>query len=108
MYLKRAEDDFTYSRALATAAYGRDIPYVLLLHIGSFQAHMLPRLIAMYQASGATFVSLEEAAADPLTRAYADASLPPPPDMERIAAERGFAVPPQPSEQTDVLDAICR
>jgi peptidoglycan/xylan/chitin deacetylase (PgdA/CDA1 family) len=108
MYLKRAEDGFLYSRALATAAYGRDVPYVLLLHIGAFQAHMLPRLIAMYKASGATFVGLDEAAADPLTRAFADPALPPPPAMEKAAAERNLSVPPKPSDETAVLDAICR
>ncbi len=108
MYLKRAEDGLVYSRALATAAYGRDVPYVLLLHIGSFQAHMLPRLLAQYQASGATFISLDEAAADPLTRAYFDPALPAPQSMEKAVADRGLPVPPQPSGQADVLDAICK
>jgi Predicted xylanase/chitin deacetylase len=108
MYLKRAEDGLAYSRALATAAYGRDTPYVLLLHIGSFQAHMLPRLLAQYKASGVTFVSLDEAAADPLTRAYFDPTLPAPPSLEKAVADRGLPVPPQPSGQNDVLDAICR
>jgi peptidoglycan/xylan/chitin deacetylase (PgdA/CDA1 family) len=108
MYLKRAEDGLAYSRALATAAYGRDVPYVLLLHIGSFQAHMLPRLLAQYQAGGVTFVSLDEAAADPLTRAHFDPALPAPPSMEKAVADRGLPVPPQPSAQADVLDAMCR
>jgi peptidoglycan/xylan/chitin deacetylase (PgdA/CDA1 family) len=108
MYLKRAEEGFAYSRSLASALYGRDVPYVLLLHIGSFQAHMLPRLIAMYQANGATFVTLEEAAADPLTRAYFDPTLPAPPAMEKAAADRGVAVPPKPSDETATLDTICK
>ena len=43
---------------MAQALYGRDIPYVLLLHIGAFDA----RLLASYQSRGFRFVTLVEAA----------------------------------------------
>ena len=109
MYLKRAGEGLAYSRSLAATVYGRDIPYILLLHIGSFQAHMLPRLIALYKDRDVRFVSLEAAMKDPYYRAYGDPSLPAPPrDLEHIAAAKKLPVPPAPSGRNEVLDAICR
>ncbi|MEU7816241.1 hypothetical protein [Pseudonocardia sp. NPDC049154] len=46
---------------MAKAAYGGDIPYVLLTHFGSFDARMFPRSLALYREMGFRFVSLEEA-----------------------------------------------
>jgi peptidoglycan-N-acetylglucosamine deacetylase len=109
MYLARAEAGLSYSRSLASTLYGRDIPYVLLLHIGAFQAHMMPKLIALYQEKGAGFVSLDAAFTDPYYRAYADPSLPaPPPNMEAALTARGTALPPTPANHGEELDAICR
>jgi len=109
MYLTRAEAGFDYSRTMSASLYGRDIAYILLQHIGSFQAHILPKLIAMYKAKGVRFISLEEAVKDPAYRAYADPSLPAPPrDMEHAAAERKLPIPRAPSDRTDELDAICK
>lgn len=64
-YLGAAQADFTNTRAHARQQTGRDLPYVLLLHAGAFTAHMLPRLLALYEAGQARFVSLAEAEADP-------------------------------------------
>lgn len=109
MYLTRAEDGLDYSRKLSAALYGRDIPDILLLHIGSLQAHMLPKLIAMYKAKGAIFVSLQEAMKDPHYRSYGDPSLPAPPrGMEQALAERKLPVPPAPDNRTAELEAICK
>ncbi|MEG8042832.1 polysaccharide deacetylase family protein [Sphingomonas sp. LR59] len=66
------------SRARAKAQLGRDIPYVLLLHVGAFDARMMPRLLALYQAMGFRFVTLAEAEADPYYAAALDLSRPGP------------------------------
>jgi peptidoglycan/xylan/chitin deacetylase (PgdA/CDA1 family) len=109
MYLTQAEQSLAHSRSLASTLYGHDISHILLLHIGSFQAHMLPTLIALYKAKGARFISLEEAVKDPAYRAYADPSLPAPPrDMEHALAERQLPTPRAPSSQGDELAAICK
>src|SRR5258707_9083410 len=42
-YLAAADDSLGYSREMSRALYGREIPYVLLMHIGAFDAEMLPR-----------------------------------------------------------------
>jgi hypothetical protein len=46
--------------------YGREIPYVLLLHIGAFDAKMLPKLLQLFRDRGFTFITLEEAERDPV------------------------------------------
>lgn len=108
MYLKRAEEGLTYSRALSAAAYGRDIAYVQLLHIGAFQIHMLPKLIALYKAKGVRFISLEAAEKDPFYRGYVDPAKPVQPrNLEEVAAAKA-PLPPAPDNRTGDLDAICR
>jgi len=64
-YLHAAAQNLKRSREMAQALYGHDIPYVLLMHIGAFDAHMLPRLLALYKEQGVEFVSLEQAESDP-------------------------------------------
>jgi peptidoglycan/xylan/chitin deacetylase (PgdA/CDA1 family) len=67
-YLSTAASYIKVFRTLSHLTYGRDVPYVLLLHIGAFDARMLPELLAMYRKHGFTFVSLPEATQD---RAFA-------------------------------------
>ena len=88
-YLKAASDDADYRRQLARALFGHDIPYVLLMHIGAFDAHMLPRLLAMYRSHGFHFISLAEAEKDPFYSNDIDPLLPGVPDtLEAAAAAR--------------------
>lgn len=67
-YLAAAARAYDGFRAASRLAYGRDIRYVLLMHVGAFDARMLPELLALYRARGVRFVSLEEAMADPAYR----------------------------------------
>ncbi|MEO6922497.1 MAG: polysaccharide deacetylase family protein, partial [Bryocella sp.] len=64
-YLAAADAYITRFRTLSHTLYGRDIPYVLLLHVGSFDAKMLPELISLFRARGFTFVTLQQAESDP-------------------------------------------
>lgn len=108
MYLKRASEGFAYSRALSQAAYGRDISYIMLLHIGSFQAHMMPKLIAQMKAEGASFISLDDAARDPANAALIDPSLPAPPRrFEAVVSAKGAVPPPSPNDHIPELQAMC-
>jgi len=66
------------ARAKARGQVGRDIPYVLLMHVGAMTAHMLPRLVALYRELGFDFTTLAAAEADPYYRAATDLSLPGP------------------------------
>lgn len=95
-YLAAAERRIAWYRNMSHALYGRDIPYVLLMHIGAFDAEMLPGLLALYRASGFEFITLGEAESDPFYREDTNPSLPLGPDsLEEAMAERGLPLPPQ-------------
>ena len=64
-YLATADESIGVFRTLAQELYGHDIPYVLLLHVGAFDARMLPRLIALFRSRGFQFITLPEAERDP-------------------------------------------
>ncbi len=77
-FLADARSAALASRARAKAQVGRDIPYVLLMHVGAFDAHMLPRLLALYSEMGFRFITLQEAEADPYYGGAVDLSRPGP------------------------------
>ncbi len=63
-YLETAERYMDIDRVLSHQVFGKDIPYVLLMHIGGFDAKMLPELIALYRRHGFRFVSMPAALKD--------------------------------------------
>jgi peptidoglycan/xylan/chitin deacetylase (PgdA/CDA1 family) len=65
-YLETADQYITVFRDMTRRLYGREIPYVLLLHIGAFDAKMLPQLLQLFRDRGFTFITLEEAERDPV------------------------------------------
>lgn len=65
-YLATADEYVTVFRTLSQLVYGRDVRYILLLHIGAFDAKMLPELLRLYRMRGFTFISLPEAEDDPI------------------------------------------
>lgn len=93
-FLAAARAQALRSRALSQAALGRDIPYVLLMHLGAFDARMMPRLLAQYREMGFTFTTLQRAEADPFYAAATDLALPgPSPTLEAAAAAKGVPIP---------------
>ena len=64
-YLAVADEYIGVFRTLSQKLYGHDIPYVLLLHVGAFDARMLPQLIALFRERGFQFIALPEAESDP-------------------------------------------
>lgn len=107
-YLHSLGETMRYYRSLSHGVYGRDIPYVLLLHISAFEARMLPRLLALFRDQGFEFVSLEEAQSDPAYMSSNNPALPPEPKaLEGKAAAEGIPLPPRTSYAA-TLEAICR
>ena len=107
-YLAAAQEELGRSSAMSQALYGRDIPLVLLMHLGAFDARMMTRLLALYRERGAAFVTLPQAERDPVYRTDLDLGGPPEPDtLEAGMSARGLALPPR---QVDLawLDAACR
>jgi peptidoglycan-N-acetylglucosamine deacetylase len=65
-YLATADEYIGVFRKLSQIVYGRDVKYILLMHIGAFDAKMLPELLELYRKRGFTFISLQEAEQDPI------------------------------------------
>jgi len=106
-YLAAADEDVTYRRAMSHALFARDIPYVLLMHVGAFDARMLPRLLDLYRSRGFQFVSLEEAESDHFYDEDTNLSLPGADTLEEVMAERHLALPSH-KLQPVKFDALCR
>jgi peptidoglycan/xylan/chitin deacetylase (PgdA/CDA1 family) len=95
------------ARKMAKELYGRDIPYVLLTHVGALDARMFPRMIKLYQEMGFRIVPLEEAQRDPVYAQDNDPSLPQQPwTLEGRMAARGLPLPPARTPAVD-LNSIC-
>lgn len=107
-YLASAKTYMGVYRELAHRLYGRDVPYVLLMHGGAFDAHMLPELIDLFRKQGFAFVTLDAAMADPVYKA--DPQVPTPGGAtftEMVAATRHIDVPDA-HEPEQLLDHLCR
>jgi peptidoglycan/xylan/chitin deacetylase (PgdA/CDA1 family) len=106
IYLASAKENIAVARDTARKLYGRDIPYVLLMHVSAMSAHMMPRVIELYRDAGFRFVSVPEAERDPAYREYTDLSLAPPPSPWEIAAKKGVQIPVA-TDYSAKLAAMC-
>lgn len=107
-YLEAADKSIDYYRDLSHQLYGRDIPYVLLMHIGALDAEMLPRLLDLYKSRGFEFVTLQQAESDEFYRSSTDLRLPAAPDMlEGVAGERHIPMPSQPQLSVEP-ESLCK
>ena len=107
-YLATADQYITVFRDLTHTLYGRDISYVLLLHIGAFDAKMLPDLIDLFRRRGFTFTTLPEAMKDPVYRDDPDMALKyGGAFQEQVAAARHVKFPPN-TKPSKELEVACR
>ncbi len=65
-YLDSAEKRLIRDERVITAVWHHPISHILLMHIGAFDAVMLPALLHLYQQKGIEFISLSEAVKDPI------------------------------------------
>ncbi len=65
MYLAYMEEVFDFFEKLSVEVVGREIKQVLLLHVNPLNADYFDELVSMMKRSGYTFISLDEALADP-------------------------------------------
>jgi len=107
-YLEAAAGDAEFRRAMAKALFGRDIPYVLLMHVGAFDARMLPRLLAWYMSKGFSFVTLEEAEKDPFYTGSMNPAIYAPPNLLEVAMQaKGLPLPARAKVGVEV-NSLCR
>lgn len=95
MYLAAAREAIPFYRGLSHQLYGRDIPYVILLHESAFEARMLPQLIEVFRSAGFRFVSLPAAESDPYYKDRVHPGLPAgPAGLVNHALAVGIKLPP--------------
>jgi peptidoglycan/xylan/chitin deacetylase (PgdA/CDA1 family) len=107
-YLAAAAESIDVYRGIAQTLYGRDVPYILLLHAGAFDARMLPELIALFRGHGFNFVTLEQASADPVYRANPEVPAPGGNTFnELVAVARNVSVGAV-TDRSKELEGMCR
>ncbi len=67
-YLAAADERIDLGRKMSQALYGRDIKYIMLLHVGVFETVALPDLLKLLEQKHFKLITLEEAASDPAYR----------------------------------------
>ena len=106
-YLDSAAAIADRARVMSLTLYGQDIPYVLLMHGGAFDARMAPRLFKLYQDRGFGFTTLESAEKHPFYRTDVNPGLPPEPTtLENAMKARGLPFTPDPVDEAP-LKAMC-
>lgn len=107
-YLENVREAANRSRTLSRALYGREVPYVLLTHVGAFNARMMPRILELYRQEGFRFTTLETAQRDSIYARDMDPSRPAgATSLEARARQRGLPIPPR-TDRTAMLAAACR
>jgi peptidoglycan/xylan/chitin deacetylase (PgdA/CDA1 family) len=107
-YLSVADRYYGVFRQLSQILYGRDVKYVLLMHVGAFDAKMLPELLAMYRSKGVRFISLRSAFADPAYRDDPDIGEPTGGAFLELMMQKKQLKFPENSKPYKELDAMCR
>ncbi len=108
-YLQTAKDDIALDQKLSVMLFGRDIKYVLLMHIGALDSEMLPDLLDLFKKEGFDFISLEEAEKDPAYQSDPDAALKfGGTFLEQLTESKKLKYPPHAERPMDKLEAICR
>ncbi|MBZ5619285.1 MAG: polysaccharide deacetylase family protein [Acidobacteriia bacterium] len=64
-YIPYMESIVAFFEQRSVDVVGREIPQILLIHASQLNADMMPDLLAMFRRRGYTFVSLDQALADP-------------------------------------------
>ena len=106
LYLQSERESVAASRDMAHKLYGRDIPYVLLMHVSALSAHMMLQVISLYRAQGFRFVALPEAERDPAYAGYTDLRSVPPLSQAELAQKKHVEVANAPDHSAE-LTSIC-
>jgi peptidoglycan-N-acetylglucosamine deacetylase len=107
-YLAVANQYYGVFRELSQLVYGRDVKYVLLMHVGAFDARMLPELLKLYRAKGVKFISLPDAMSDPAYRDDPDIGEPSGGTFLELMMQKKKIKFPANSKPYKELEAMCR
>lgn len=108
-YLTTAGEYMQLGRELSEQLFQRDIKYVLLMHIGAFDAQMLPQLLAQMKQQGFKFITLAEAQKDPAYDIDPDVVMKEGTILqEQIMQARNLPLPPHAEKPMKQLQELCR
>jgi lysophospholipase L1-like esterase len=107
-YLAAADASIAYDRELSHTLFGRDIPYVLLMHIGALDAEMLPQLLDLYRSRGFRFVTLADAEQDSWYRPETSPGLPSETETLEGTMRARHLAPPSYMAPAVPFNTICR
>jgi peptidoglycan-N-acetylglucosamine deacetylase len=106
-YLAVADQYYGVFRELSQKIYGRDVKLVLLMHVGAFDARMLPELLKLYRAKGVQFISLQQAISDPAYQDDPDIGEPTGGTFLELMMQKKKIKFPENSKPYKELEAIC-
>ena len=108
-FLENAVMFLRWSEAASLQIYNRSIPQVLLLHVSAFQAEMLDELLTELSGEKVSFVTLDEALADPAYHEVLEVA-PTRGDTlyEQVSEARQVPHPPYLLQAVTLLEGICR
>jgi hypothetical protein len=107
-YLAVADQYYGVFRELSHLVYGRDVKYVLLMHVGAFDARMLPELLKLYRGKGVKFISLPNAMSDSAYRDDPDIGEPSGGAFLELMMQKNKLKFPANSKPYKELEAMCR
>lgn len=106
LYLASVTENISAARENALKLHGREIPYVLLMHVSALSAKMMPQVIKAYRNAGFRIVTLQQAQSDPVYLGYNDLSQAAPPPEGDLAREKGVTLAAAPDYQAR-LNSMC-
>jgi peptidoglycan-N-acetylglucosamine deacetylase len=108
-YLETASEYFALDHKLTQQVFGREIKHVLLMHVGAFDAVMLPQLLRQMKNEGYKFVTIAEAEADPAYLADPDTALKNGGTLlDQLFEARHLTYPQHKDKPMKELNEICR
>jgi peptidoglycan/xylan/chitin deacetylase (PgdA/CDA1 family) len=107
-YLAVADQYYDIFRELSRLIYARDLKYVLLMHVGAFDARMLPELLKLYRAKGVQFIGLPDAMSDPAYQDDPDIGEPTGGTFLELMMQKKKLKFPANSKPYKELEAMCR
>jgi peptidoglycan/xylan/chitin deacetylase (PgdA/CDA1 family) len=107
-YLSTASEFIDLGRAQSQSLFGREIHYVVLLHLGAYTSAILPEAIDLLRKKGFQFETLEEAEQDPAYESDVDAGIK---DggtlLDQLMLVKKLPMPPHEEKPYDKLEHIC-
>jgi len=108
-YLSTASEFLDLGREQSKLIFGRDINYVLLMHLGAFSSTILPDAFDLLKKKGFKLVTLEEAESDPAYQTDPDAGMHDAGTLlDQWMMVKQIKYPPHAEKPYKEIEAICK